>query len=340
MTLDKHIFDGSFTQFLNEIGKYPLLTPSQELLLGRQVQVMLELQEREAAGEELTAAERKDLRIGKRAKDRMILCNLRMVVSIAKKYAKRVQHLTMLDLVQEGVDGLIRGVEKFDPTRGYKFSTYAYWWIRQGMSRAINQKEALIRMPTTVAEAVPRMKRTFHELTHELGRTPSKREMAEAMGISNDEMWVMFERTARPSSLNALATEEGSQKLDLIADETSDDRLFDVDDEWRLEAALARLSPEARKVLEYRFELTGQPQRSYHAIGQELGVSRERIRQIERMSLRQLRTYMKQLSPLTNPKLITDFARHRQKGLGLVLRSGRAQEQNQLKLANATDGFR
>lgn len=340
MSYDKRNFDHSFATFLNEIGRYPLLSKEQEVLMARQVQRMLELKTKQKEGGVLTGPEKKEYRAGMRAKDRMIKSNLRLVVSVAKRYLRRVKHLTILDLVQEGVVGLDRGVEKFDPARGYKFSTYAYWWIRQGMSRAIAQTESLIRLPNPIAEAVPKLKRTFSELSQELGRTPSKQELAEAMGISMDEMWIMFERTASPASLDSLATPDGSPLMDLLPDDVERDALmYEEDDKWRLEAALEKLPPDYRQIVEWRFELTGHEQRSYQSIGTELGVSRERIRQIEIKAMRMLKLYMRQLPALSDAKLVADFARHSQKTLSVVRSPRRAQVKHKLQMANALNGF-
>lgn len=333
-------FDQSFSDFLNEMGRYPLLTVDQELLLGRQVQRMVALQAQEAQGEALTPKERRDVRVGMRAKQQMVNCNLRMVVSIAKKYLKRVNHLSMMDLVQEGVIGLMRGVEKFDPARGYKFSTYAYWWIRQGMNRAVNQQEAMIRMPNPVAEKYPKLKQTMHRLSQELGRTPSKKELADAMEMSVDQMWLMFERTMAPCSLDAVYQDEGSALVDLIADPSFEDSdaIFFMDDRWRLEAALDRLPEKYRFVVEQRHELSGKAPRSYQTLAHDLGISRERVRQIEQKALRMLRLYMQSVSPLANPKALANLAGHRKECVGLVGLRSSAKEDHKLQLANAANG--
>ena len=335
-------FDQSFPAFLNEIGRYPLLTVDQEVVLGRQVQRMMGLRRDQAEGRTLDAKELREMRVGERAKKQMVNCNLRMVVSIAKKYLKRVNHLSMLDLVQEGTIGLMRGVEKFDPARGYKFSTYAYWWIRQGMTRAVNQQEAMIRMPNPVAEKFPKLKQTMHRLSQELGRSPTKQELADAMEMSVEQMWLMFERTAAPYSLDATYQDEGTALGDLIADTSSqdNDELFFMDDRWRLEAAMGRLPDKARFVIEARHELNGKAAPSYKSLAQQLGISRERVRQIEQKGLRLLRQYIQRVSPLADPKVIADFTRHRQEGVGLAGLRVSAEEQHKLQLANATHGAR
>ena len=329
--------DASFSDYLKEIGRYPLLSSGQEVLLARQVQRAIELRKQQAEGVSLTKKQLRELRVGDRAKAQMVQCNLRMVVSIAKKYLKRVSHLTMMDLVQEGTIGLMRGVEKFDPARGYKFSTYAYWWIRQGMNRAVNQQDATIRMPHHVAEKVPKLKYTMQQLSQQLGRTPSKQELADAMEMSVEQMWMVFERTAAPTSLDAACKVDGDPLLDLIADPShfDDDAIFLMDDRWRLEAAMGRLEERSRYVVEQRHELTGKAPVSYKLLSQELGLSRERVRQIELLALRKLRRYMSMISPLTNPKALTDFTGHGEEVHGLVGLRLSAQEQDELQLADA-----
>ena len=174
--------------YLRDIGRVPLLTHEQEITLGRQVQELMDLESLESeleskAGEkpsrdQLAKASglssmqlKRKLQHGRRAKKRMVAANLRLVVSVAKKYTKR--NMELLDLIQEGTIGLVRGVEKFDPTRGYKFSTYAYWWIRQGITRAIAEKSRTIRLPIHITEMLNKLKKGQRELSQELGRTPT-----------------------------------------------------------------------------------------------------------------------------------------------------------------------
>ena len=181
--------------YLRDIGRVPLLSHEQEITLGRQVQELMAIEEQReelrlrAGGEDPTDDQlaeaagitsqqlKKRLRSGQRAKERMVAANLRLVVSVAKKYTKR--NMELLDLIQEGTIGLVRGVEKFDPTRGYKFSTYAYWWIRQGITRAIAEKSRTIRLPIHITETLNKLKKGQRELSQELGRTPTVTELAE-----------------------------------------------------------------------------------------------------------------------------------------------------------------
>ena len=183
----------SVRSYLKEIGRIPLLTPAEELQLGKDVQAMMVFEEErrkldsslsvEAFAQQQypdRALEIKRLyRRGTRAKDRMVSGNLRLVVSIAKKYSKK--NLDLLDIIQEGTIGLIRGVEKFDPTRGYKFSTYAYWWVRQGITRALGEKARLLRLPVNVSDVLNKVRRTQQQLSQTLMRTPTLEEVCEEL---------------------------------------------------------------------------------------------------------------------------------------------------------------
>ncbi|MCP9853511.1 sigma-70 family RNA polymerase sigma factor, partial [Synechococcus sp. HJ21-Hayes] len=189
--------------YLRDIGRVPLLSHEQEITLGRQVQELMAIEEiREelrlrAGDQDPTEAElaqaagltlpllKKRVNAGRRAKERMVAANLRLVVSVAKKYTKR--NMELLDLIQEGTIGLVRGVEKFDPTRGYKFSTYAYWWIRQGITRAIAEKSRTIRLPIHITETLNKLKKGQRELSQDLGRTPTITELAEAVDLPEEE---------------------------------------------------------------------------------------------------------------------------------------------------------
>ena len=169
--------------YLSTIGRVPLLTPAEEIELGNQVQAMMRLAE-EDKGEAYTTHEKKIMRVGKRSKERMMKANLRLVVSVAKKYQGK--GLELLDLIQEGSLGLERAVEKFDPTRGYKFSTYAFWWIRQSMTRAIACQSRTIRLPVHLSERLTAIRKVSLELAHKLGAMPSRKEIAEEMDMPLD----------------------------------------------------------------------------------------------------------------------------------------------------------
>ncbi|WP_094515012.1 sigma-70 family RNA polymerase sigma factor, partial [Synechococcus sp. MW101C3] len=219
--------------YLRDIGRVPLLSHEQEITLGRQVQELMRLEETElelemrAGGvkptmEVLAAALelpvpvlRRKLASGRRAKERMVAANLRLVVSVAKKYTKR--NMELLDLIQEGTIGLVRGVEKFDPTRGYKFSTYAYWWIRQGITRAIAEKSRTIRLPIHITETLNKLKKGQRELSQELGRTPTLSELAVAVELPEEEVKDLLCRARQPVSLETKVGDgEDTELLDLL----------------------------------------------------------------------------------------------------------------------------
>jgi len=330
--------EASFKSFLDEMGRYPLLSHDQELLFGRQVlrlQELLELQKKRP----LTAAEKREVRLGQKAKERMINCNLRLVVTIAKRYTRRTKHLTMLDLVQEGVIGLVRAVEKFDPSRGYKFSTYAYWWIRQGMTRAINNLDNTIRMPNTVAEMLPKIRSAAERLSQQLMRVPTRTELAEEVGIDITQLVLMIERTSWHTSLDA-PVQSGDPLHFMIPDTSRNEEALLLDDSCLLEAALSKLTDRERYIIEHRHELGGLKQRTYNALGRDLGVSRERVRQAEAIAMRKMRHYLGGASPSANPKLVTKFTGHQQETLGVRQLRRSTEKQHHLQLANASDRAR
>ena len=202
--------------YLRDIGRVPLLSHEQEITLGRQVQDLMVLENIESELEsdlgekpDINAfAERagissfqlkKKLKSGRRAKERMVSANLRLVVSVAKKYTKR--NMELLDLIQEGTIGLVRGVEKFDPTRGYKFSTYAYWWIRQGITRAIAEKSRSIRLPIHITEMLNKLKKGQRELSQELSRTPTIKELSEYVELPESDVKDLMSKAGQPVSL-------------------------------------------------------------------------------------------------------------------------------------------
>ncbi|HCO76052.1 MAG TPA: RNA polymerase subunit sigma, partial [Synechococcus sp. UBA8071] len=270
--------------YLATIGRIPLLTPAEEIELGNQVQAMMALTEdgsREFEDGELTTAQRRLLRIGRRAKDRMMKANLRLVVSVAKKYQGK--GLELLDLIQEGSLGLERAVEKFDPTRGYKFSTYAFWWIRQSMTRAIACQSRTIRLPVHLSERLTTIRKVSLDLAHKLGAMPSRVEIAEAMDIPLDELDSLLRQALTTSSLDAPVNgEEGRSFLgDLIADSSLDEPLEIVEQRIHHEQLgrwLSHLSEQEQHVLRMRFGLEGNERHTLAEIGRLMEVSRERVR--------------------------------------------------------------
>ena len=287
--------------YLATIGRIPLLTPAEEIELGNQVQAMMALTEdgsREFEDGELTTAQRRLLRIGRRAKERMMKANLRLVVSVAKKYQGK--GLELLDLIQEGSLGLERAVEKFDPTRGYKFSTYAFWWIRQSMTRAIACQSRTIRLPVHLSERLTTIRKVSLDLAHKLGAMPSRVEIAEAMDIPLDELDSLLRLALTTSSLDAPVNgEEGRSFLgDLIADSSLDEPLDIVEQRIHHEQLgrwLSHLSEQEQHVLRMRFGLEGNERHTLAEIGRLMEVSRERVRQVELKALRKLRNLTRRL---------------------------------------------
>ena len=287
--------------YLATIGRIPLLTPAEEIELGNQVQAMMALTEdgsREFEDGELTTAQRRLLRIGRRAKERMMKANLRLVVSVAKKYQGK--GLELLDLIQEGSLGLERAVEKFDPTRGYKFSTYAFWWIRQSMTRAIACQSRTIRLPVHLSERLTTIRKVSLDLAHKLGAMPSRVEIAEAMDIPLDELDSLLRQALTTSSLDAPVNgEEGRSFLgDLIADSSLDEPLEIVEQRIHHEQLgrwLRHLSEQEQHVLRMRFGLEGNERHTLAESGRLMEVSRERVRQVELKALRKLRNLTRRL---------------------------------------------
>ena len=257
----------SLQLYLKEIGRVPLLTAKQEV----------ELAQAYEAGSDA-------------AKQQMIEANLRLVVSIAKHY--RGQGLGFLDLIQEGTIGLVRAVEKFDWRKGFKFSTYATWWIRQAVARALADKGRTIRMPVHVVEKVNRIGRTERRLVAELGREPSLAEVAAELDMPLDEVEQIKHSMQAPMSLDRpVGDDEDSEFGQFVADESAaapEERASDEARAETLRRVLMSLSQRERRVLELRYGLAGEHPRTLDEVGREFGVTRERIRQIENQALRKL----------------------------------------------------
>ena len=307
--------DGDLVRsYLRDIGRVPLLSHEQEITLGRQVQELMALEElREeltmrAGGEEpseaqlseaadLTPAQlKRRLQGGRRAKERMVAANLRLVVSVAKKYTKR--NMELLDLIQEGTIGLVRGVEKFDPTRGYKFSTYAYWWIRQGITRAIAEKSRTIRLPIHITETLNKLKKGQRELSQELGRTPTITELAEAVELPEEEVKDLLCRARQPVSLETKVGDgEDTELLDLLAGDGAGPAEM-VDGECLkgdLRSLLDQLPELQGKVLKMRYGMEGEEPMSLTSIARTLGMSRDKTRNLERRALEGIRSHSRRL---------------------------------------------
>jgi RNA polymerase primary sigma factor len=276
--------------YLSNIGRVPLLTAAEEIELAHHVQAGKRLLEQ--SQDTLTPKQHRQLRMAQRARDRMMAANLRLVVSVAKKYQN--QGLELLDLVQEGAIGLERAVDKFDPAMGYKFSTYAYWWIRQGMTRAIDNSARTIRLPIHVSEKLSKMRRVSRELSHRLGRQPNRLELAHALDMQPTELEELISQSAPCASLDAHARgdEDRSTLGELIADPSSGEHFDSMDRHLQKEHLgtwLSQLNEREQKILTLRFGLGGQEPLTLAEIGRLIHVSRERVRQLEAKAILKLR---------------------------------------------------
>ncbi|BAY73346.1 group 2 sigma 70-type sigma factor (plasmid) [Trichormus variabilis NIES-23] len=293
--------------YLQEIGQFPLLTSDQEITYGRQVQQMVAIQEqrhelsqkldREPTTVELAnflnqteAQVNQMLELGQRAKQKMITANLRLVVSIAKKYQRR--NLEFLDLVQEGAIGLQRGIEKFDPNRGYKLSTYAYWWVTQAITRAIAEKSRTVRLPIHVNEKLNQIKKVQREFFQTLGRRPTVAEIAQKLELEPNQIREYLKVASGTISLDLKVGDNQETELsELLASEGVSPNENTTHEMLRqdLSDLLAALKPMQREVLILRFGLLDNQEQSLAQIGEKLNLSRERVRQIQQQAMTALR---------------------------------------------------
>jgi RNA polymerase primary sigma factor len=299
--------EDSIRVYLQEIGRIRLLRPDEEIELARKIADLLQLEELAAQFEadhghhpdnkEWAALVdmplikfRRRLMLGRRAKEKMVQSNLRLVVSIAKKYMNR--GLSFQDLIQEGSLGLIRAAEKFDHEKGYKFSTYATWWIRQAITRAIADQSRTIRLPVHLYETISRIKKTTKTLSQEFGRKPTEEEIAESMEMTIEKLRFIAKSAQLPISLETpIGKEEDSRLGDFIEADIENPEQDVAKNLLRedLEGVLATLSPRERDVLRLRYGLDDGRMKTLEEIGQIFDVTRERIRQIEAKALRKLR---------------------------------------------------
>jgi RNA polymerase primary sigma factor len=281
--------------YLQEIGRYPLLTTQQEVELAMQVESGIKAREQLAAGGDMTPAERiileRQARKADRARQRLVVSNLRLVVSIAKKYVGR--GLGLLDLIQEGNLGLIRAVEKFDYRKGFKFSTYATWWIRQSVTRALADQARTIRVPVHMVETINKLAMVQRTLNQDLGREPTIAEIAAELDIESGRVTELRRIAQDPVSLETPIGEEDDATIgdvvpDLGADVPVEEASFRLLQEY-LSLALEALNDRERQVLIMRFGLDDGTVRTLEQVGAHFDVTRERVRQIENKALAKLR---------------------------------------------------
>ncbi len=282
--------------YLKEIARTPLLKAEEEVKLANQIQAMLPLIDRE----ELTIEEQNIVRKGQKAKQKMVQANLRLVVSIAKKYQNR--GLSMLDLIQEGSIGLMRASEKFDASKGYKFSTYSYWWIRQAMTRAIANYARTIRLPIHITQDLNKVKKANRQLSQKLGRKPTETEVAEELDMNLDKLRSLAQsaRITRPMSLNATIDENNTELGQILPDDSHSPSDFVAEKEIvsNIQNLLHTLSPKQRDVITLRYGLNDGKTMTYEQIGNACGISRERVRQIKNKAMKLLKKRAIELSTL------------------------------------------
>ncbi|WP_433508795.1 sigma-70 family RNA polymerase sigma factor [Nonomuraea sp. CA-143628] len=292
---NQSVMGDSVHTYLKSIGRRTLLTAAQEVELARRIEAGLYAEYKLETDPDLSPAARDDLELviedGRAAKDHMLEANLRLVVSVAKKYTDR--GMSLLDVVQEGNLGLIRAVEKFDYTKGFKFSTYAMWWIRQAIQRGFADSARTIRLPVHVLEMLSKLSRIERDMHQRLGREPTPEELGVELDKTPDQIEELLRTSRQPISLNATIGEDGETTIgDLIEDVDSPEASEIVDRQLlgdQLRGVLGNLTPREAKIMALRFGLVDGKPHTLDEIGKHLGLTRERIRQLEKESLSKLR---------------------------------------------------
>lgn len=271
----------SFKEYLNIAGRYPLLSPEQEIQLSRQVQAMREVEGVTSP----TPQQRRIIKRGMNARNAIVNANLRLVVHIAKRYLRRLNggHMELMDIIQEGNIGLHRAAELFDGTKGYKFSTYAYWWIRQAITRAIDTQERAIRVPQHGLEKIYKAVKLQEQFTKEHNRSASIAELSEMMELPAEELTMLMARNVSPRSLDQLVKEDGTPLVDLIADERYLGADYDAAEQTerseQLSLAFFQLAEEDRELIFKRYGIGYGREHTFTELANERGISRERVRQ-------------------------------------------------------------
>ena len=292
----------SLSDFLGEIGRHQLLTPEKELTMGRKVQEMVVLINRcqSAGGKgpacEYSEVEKKTIRVGEKAKNAMITANLRLVVNLAKRYQGK--GLELLDLIQEGTLGLTRAVEKYDPSRGHRFSTYAYWWIRQGLNRALSTQSRTIRIPVNINEKLTKLRSAKSKLMQSKGAPPTSLELAKEMKITKEEVDELLSCELRSITISLQGTvkskSDPSELVDILpSEQTPPMELAELAERtasaWKL-LDKANLTEKERKIVSLRFGLDGSNEwRTLAEVARHMNCSREYCRQVVQRALRKLR---------------------------------------------------
>jgi len=272
--------------YLNEIGRYPLLTKTQEIMLGTQIQAWISIQDKDES--EYTEEERRIAKNGKRAKDKFIKCNLRLVVSVARKYKSRCNSLDLMDLIQEGTLGLVRAVEKFDPTRGYAMSTYAYWWIRQAIQRSMQCSDLTIRIPIKVQEAIAKISKAIEVIIKETGTQPTVEKISEKTGIKAEDIKHAIAAPRASISLDQRAADSDDKSflIDLIPDSKYSNTMVEAETRINIENVYAAidnyLDETAKFVILERMKSPPTPWREMEKL---TGINRAKLKLMEKSGL-------------------------------------------------------
>ena len=287
----------SIGAIMNQAGRYELLSTEEEIELSRRIQRWVALKDKEG---ELTKEERRAIRSGLRARERLVKCNLRLVVHVSKKYTFKLRGLAMehADLIQEGTMGLQRAAELFDGTKGYKFSTYAYWWIRQSISRSIESYDRVVRIPTNALQKLNKARKLQNEYMQENGKPATIEYIARQIKINPELLRITIERANYHTSLDSQSIEDGSTLLELMH---TDENLYDQADQnfeqTKLEAALGHLDSEEIELLTRIYGLGGAPVETMREIAVEKPYGRERVRQTRDKAIAKISNYLRLNTP-------------------------------------------